>query len=114
PVLLELGGKSPNIVLPDARLDDAVPAILRAAFPNSGQTCSAGSRVLVHKSIQDEFVSRIAGSLSNLTVGRGLDDPDIGPLISEAQQEKVANYIEIGKRDGAEFVDGGNVVGGTE
>lgn len=114
PVLLELGGKSPNIVLPDARLDDAVPAILRAAFPNSGQTCSAGSRVLVHRKVQDEFLSRISRLLSTLTVGRGLDDSDIGPLVSAAQQRKVANYIEIGKQEGAEFVVGGNTIGGIE
>jgi aldehyde dehydrogenase (NAD+) len=114
PVLLELGGKSPNIVLPDARLDDAVPAILRAAFPNSGQTCSAGSRVLVHRRIQDEFVARISKSLATLSVGRGLDDPDIGPLVSANQQEKVATYIEVGKQEGAEFVGGGNPIGGVE
>ena len=114
PVLLELGGKSPNIVLPDARLDDAVPAILRAAFPNSGQTCSAGSRVLVHRWIENEFVRRISKSVSTLTVGRGLDDPDIGPLISENQQRKVSNYIDIGKAEGAEFVGGGNAIGDVE
>ena len=114
PVLLELGGKSPNIVLPDAWLDNAVPAILRAAFPNSGQTCSAGSRVLVHRTVQDEFVDMASRALSTLTVGKGLDDPDIGPLVSESQQKKVAGYIEIGKREGAEFVGGGQAIGSIE
>jgi aldehyde dehydrogenase (NAD+) len=114
PVLLELGGKSPNIVLPDARLTEAVPAIIRAAFPNSGQTCSAGSRVLVHRKIQDEFLNGISAALSKLTVGRGIDDPDIGPLISANQQRKVADYIEIGRQEGADFVSGGSAIGSVD
>ncbi|SHI37267.1 aldehyde dehydrogenase family protein [Pollutimonas bauzanensis] len=114
PVLLELGGKSPNIVLADADLDEALPVILRAAYPNSGQTCSAGSRVLVQRSVHRELAGKLDGLNRNLRVGPGLQDPDIGPLISGAQQRKVLDYIEIGRSEGAEVLDGGNLLAGLD
>lgn len=114
PVLLELGGKSPNIVLGDADLEDAVPTILRAAFPNSGQTCSAGSRVLVQRSVHRQFVARLAEVARALSVGAGTYDPDIGPLVSQAQRRKVLDYIEVGRAEGAEVLGGGKVLPGTD
>jgi aldehyde dehydrogenase (NAD+) len=114
PVLLELGGKSPNIVLADADLDEAAPAILRAAFPNSGQTCSAGSRVLVHRSVHAQLSERLAKGTRTLRVGPGLDDPDIGPLVSAAQRRKVQDYVQIGRTEGAEALIGGQPLPGTD
>lgn len=111
PVLLELGGKSPNIVLPDADLDTALPAVVKAAFPHSGQTCSAGTRLLVHKSLLAEVHDRLGGMLAKLTVGRGLDDPDLGPLVSSGQREKVLAVVEDAHRTGAGTVIGGEFIG---
>jgi aldehyde dehydrogenase (NAD+) len=113
PVLLELGGKSPNIVLADAVLGDALPAIVRAAFPNSGQTCSAGSRVLVERSIHRELLDRLGQLVRGLSVGPGARDPDIGALISPDQQRKVLDYIEIGRNEGGTVIGGGKPLEGV-
>lgn len=114
PVLLELGGKSPNIVLADADLDDALPVLLKAAFPNSGQTCSAGSRVLVQRARHRELVDRLAALCHGLKVGPGLQNPDIGPLVSRAQQGKVLDYIGIARDEGAEVITGGTPLPGAD
>ncbi|MBP2231273.1 aldehyde dehydrogenase (NAD+) [Azospirillum agricola] len=114
PVLLELGGKSPNIVLADADLDEAVPVLLKAAFPNSGQTCSAGSRVLVQRAVHRELVERLAARCRELTVGPGLQNPDIGALVSRAQQGRVLDYIRIGRDEGAEVITGGTPLPGVD
>ncbi len=114
PVLLELGGKSPNIVLGDAELADAAPTILRSAFPNSGQTCSAGSRVLVQRRVHRELADRLAEAARALTVGAGIQDPDIGPLVSAAQRRKVLDYIDIGRAEGAAVLSGGKALPGTD
>lgn len=114
PVLLELGGKSPNIVLSDASLDEALPAIIRAAFPNSGQTCSAGSRVLVQRNIHRQAVDRLASLNARLQVGPGLKDGDLGALISKDQQVKVQRYIDTGRDEGAEVIIGGQALAGTD
>ncbi|AMY68380.1 aldehyde dehydrogenase [Frigidibacter mobilis] len=100
PVLLELGGKSPNILLADAAVETTVPVLLKAAFPNSGQTCSAGTRVLVERPILDRVMDQLAGRLPGLTLGRGLDDPDLGPLVSAGQRRKVEGYVTIGAERG--------------
>ncbi|MFC4279002.1 aldehyde dehydrogenase family protein [Achromobacter aloeverae] len=113
PVLLELGGKSPNIVLADADLDAAVPTLLKAAFPNSGQTCSAGSRILVQRQAHAALIERLRAGLDGLTVGAGLQDPDIGPLVSRNQQQKVQDYISIGRDEGVEVIGGGRVLEGA-
>ena len=96
PVTLELGGKSPNIVMPDADLDRAIPIIARSVLQNAGQTCSAGSRLLVHHSVHDAVVDGIEAYFAAARVGRGLDDPDLGPLISLKQLE----HVEASVRDG--------------
>lgn len=107
PVTLELGGKSPNIVFADAELGPAVKGALQAIFQNAGQTCSAGSRLLVEQTVHDRLVSALAQEAERLRLGHGLSDPDLGPIISEEQLERVLNYLEIGKREGAKVVAGG-------
>jgi aldehyde dehydrogenase (NAD+)/betaine-aldehyde dehydrogenase len=97
PVTLELGGKSPNIVFADADVDAALPLIVNSIIQNAGQTCVAGSRLLVHESRHDEVVTKVVQRFEGLTVGRGVDDPDIGPLISAQQRDRVAALV----RDGA-------------
>lgn len=106
PAVLELGGKSAHVVFPDADLDAAAEAITRSILQNAGQTCSAGSRLVVHASIRADLVAAVADRFRATTLGRGLDDPDLGPLVSLRQQERVRGYIE-----GAS--SGEVVVGGT-
>jgi phenylacetaldehyde dehydrogenase len=107
-VTLELGGKSPVIVLADADLAKAVPAIADGIFFNSGQACDAGSRAYVHESIYERFLKQLAEQASSLPIAPGLD-PNcfIGPLVSERQLTTVLRYIESGKRAGARLVCGG-------
>lgn len=111
PVLLELGGKSPNILLADTALDAALPVLLKAAFPHAGQTCSAATRLLVERPILSDVMGRLSARLSELTVGCGLDDPDLGPLVSAAQRQKVESYIALGTEEGAETITGGRFIG---
>lgn len=99
--LLELGGKNANIVFPDANLEDAVTGALSGIFSASGQSCSAGSRLLLHESIHDEFVDELVAGAKNITLGDPKDpETDMGPLGSQPQFEKVAEYVEIGKQEG--------------
>jgi aldehyde dehydrogenase (NAD+) len=107
PVTLELGGKSPNIVFADAELEPAVKGALQAIFQNAGQTCSAGSRLLVEHSVHDRLVSTLAQEAERLRLGHGLSDPDLGPIVSAEQLERVLRYLEVGKREGAKVVTGG-------
>jgi aldehyde dehydrogenase (NAD+) len=100
PVLLELGGKSPNVVFPSADLERAIPIIANAVVQNAGQTCSAGSRLLVHRTVHDEVVERLAAHFRRLSVGPGLADPDVGPLISAAQYARVRGFLEQAEREG--------------
>ena len=100
PVTLELGGKSPNIVFQDADLEMAASSIVNAIIQNAGQTCSAGSRLLVHDQIKEEFVSKLVEKFANLTIGQGMLDPDIGPILNKRQYEKILDYLEIGKKEG--------------
>jgi len=108
PVTLELGGKSPNIVLADADLGSAVPVIVNSILQNAGQTCSAGSRLLVQEAVHDQVVEAIARRFQTVTIGRGLEDPDLGPLISERQQERVHELVQQG-REGARLLIGGDI-----
>jgi aldehyde dehydrogenase (NAD+) len=95
PVTLELGGKSPQIVFADADLDAALPFLVNAGIQNAGQTCSAASRILVQRPIFDEVMSRMAARYRNLRVGPATSDPDVGPLISQRQQQRVRSYLEL-------------------
>ena len=107
-VTLELGGKSPNIVFADADLDRAVPGAAMAAFANSGQVCSAGTRLFVERKIYDEFVGRVADFARNLRVGDGVDaTTEIGPLVSQTQLDRVTGYFKIGTGEGASVLTGG-------
>jgi aldehyde dehydrogenase (NAD+) len=107
PVALELGGKSPHLVLADADVAGAVPFILRALIQNAGQTCSAGSRVVVDQRIEGDLLDALAEAFRAVSIGRGLDDPDLGPLVSQAQQRRVLGFVEQGRSDGARLVVGG-------
>ncbi|MGZ4150412.1 MAG: aldehyde dehydrogenase family protein [Actinomycetota bacterium] len=108
-VTLELGGKSPNIILPDADLDAAVKGSWTAIYFNSGQSCNAGSRLFVPKENFDEVVAALAERAAGAQVGPGLDtSTQVGPLVSAEQLERVTGYIESGKAEGAELVTGGD------
>ena len=107
-VSLELGGKSPNIVFADADLDAAVPGAAMAVFANSGQICSAGTRLYVQRSIYDEFVERVAAFAKGLRVGPSLDPAtELGPLVSAEQLNRVSGYLALGHAQGARAAAGG-------
>jgi aldehyde dehydrogenase (NAD+) len=108
PVTLELGGKSPNVVFADADVESAAPVIVNSIIQNAGQTCSAGSRLLVQKEIHDQVVETITELFGRITIGPGLDDPDLGPIISGDQRERVQGYVGRGKEE-ARLVFGGDV-----
>jgi aldehyde dehydrogenase (NAD+) len=110
PVSLELGGKSPTIVLPDADLDAAVSAAAAAVIRNAGQSCFATTRILVPEAIHDDFAARLVARVTGLTVGPGLDDPDLGPLSSRAQLERVLELVESAVAEGATVACGGGRV----
>lgn len=101
PVLLELGGKSPQIVFDDADLDAALPVIVNAIIQNTGQTCSAGSRLLVHDSIYDTVVGRLIERFNGLKVGPADKNPDVGPIISKKQLERVTKIVDMAVSNGA-------------
>jgi aldehyde dehydrogenase (NAD+) len=107
---LELGGKGPAIVFPDADLDNAVESVLTGIFQNAGQTCSASSRLLIHESLHDEFVEEFLNRTAALNIGPGIDDPDVGPVTSQDQLEKTQKYIEIGQTEGATLIAGGETL----
>ncbi len=113
-VTLELGGKSANIIFPDGDVDTAVKAAGSGIFFNTGQVCSAGSRILVHESIHDEVVERLAARAQSIRVGDPLETSTaMGPLVSETQMNRVLNYIEIGRNEGASMITGGARHGST-
>ena len=94
PVVMELGGKSPNIVFADADLDLAAQGVANAIFQNAGQTCSAGSRLLVERKAHDALVARLAERATSMRVGPGVSDPDMGPIISKRQLETIERYVD--------------------
>jgi aldehyde dehydrogenase (NAD+) len=111
-VTLELGGKSANIIFPDADIEAAVKAAGSGIFFNTGQVCSAGSRILAHESIYDEVVERLVFRAKGMRVGNPRDaGTSMGPLVSETQMNRVLEYIDIGKREGARIATGGTRVG---
>ena len=108
-VSLELGGKSANVILPDADLAKAVKVGVSNCYMNSGQTCTAWTRMLVHSSQYDEAVELAAKTAESFTVGDPNDESTrLGPLVSKAQHERVSSYIEKGKAEGARIVAGGD------
>lgn len=109
-VHLELGGKSPNVVYDDADLEIAVQETAKGIFANAGQVCSAGSRLLVHEDVHDEFVEKLIDHAESLEIGTGVDDADMGPLVSAEQYDKVQQYLELGEKEAGEPVTGGETV----
>jgi len=107
PVTLELGGKSPNIVFADADLERAAASAATTLTQNSAQTCTAPTRLLLEESAHDRFVDLLATRIGTIRMGRGLDNPDMGPVVSERQMQRVLGYIASGARDGATAVTGG-------
>jgi phenylacetaldehyde dehydrogenase len=107
-VTLELGGKSPAIVFPDADLSRAIPGTAMGIFFNQGQTCCAGSRLFAHRKVFEQMVDGISEVAKSIKVGPGLDPAtEMGPLVSEEQFARVTGYIESGKKDGATIATGG-------
>jgi acyl-CoA reductase-like NAD-dependent aldehyde dehydrogenase len=108
-VTLELGGKSANIILPDADLDAAVAGSFQAIYFNTGQACNAGSRLFVHRDQFDDVVTALAERAGRSRIGPGLQDgTQLGPVVSREQQDRVMSYIESGLEEGAELVAGGS------
>ncbi|SES74058.1 betaine-aldehyde dehydrogenase [Oceanicella actignis] len=112
-VTMELGGKSPLIIFDDADLEDAVGGAMLGNFYSTGQVCSNGTRVYVHRAIKERFLARLAERTAAIRIGDPLDEAtQMGPVVSAAQHAKVLSYIELGKREGARLVCGGQALPG--
>src|SRR2546425_2362698 len=108
PVTLELGGKNPQIVFPDAKIDKALKGVLFGAFQNAGQMCWAGSRLFVHDSIRDEFLRKLSENVQKMKLGPGLrEDTQMGPVVSRQQEASVLDYVRTGAKEGATVLVGG-------
>lgn len=113
-ISLELGGKSPNIIFADAEFETAVDFAMFGIFANSGQVCSAGSRLLIEESIYDKFIERLVERTRQIRVGAGsAPGTEMGPLVSRQHMEKVLGYIKLGVEEGARLVCGGNRMTGN-
>lgn len=113
-VSLEMGGKNAVIVMDDANLDLAVEGILWSAYGTSGQRCTACSRVIVHEAVKEQLEKRLLVKMKDLTIGNGLDESiKVGPIINQAGMNKIKEYIEIGKKEGAKLVEGGYELSGS-
>lgn len=113
-VSLELGGKAPAVVMADADLDLAVECILGGRLANAGQVCNCVERVYVHHTLHEPFIEQMAARMQAVQLGAGLDDPQMGPLISTAARESVHGFVERAVADGATLVCGGRVPAGME
>ncbi|MEW6413403.1 MAG: aldehyde dehydrogenase family protein [Candidatus Zixiibacteriota bacterium] len=112
---LEMGGKNVQIVMDDAKLDLAVDGALWGAFGTTGQRCTATSRLIIHKSVADKMISMLVERAKKLKVGNGLDESvDMGPCVNKGQLETVLSYIEIGKKEGAQLLCGGEKLTGGD
>ncbi len=115
PCILELGGKSAAIVHPSADLARALDGTLGGIYSNNGQQCLAGSRILVHRSIADEFIGRFVERARRIRIGDPMDDAtELGPLAFEAHLARVLSYVEVAKADGATLLTGGRRAPGFE
>ncbi len=110
-VTMELGGKSPQVIFADADLDAVLPVVVNAIIQNGGQTCSAGSRVLVEASIYDEFMAELGRKFGDLVAGPHDADLDLGPLISKKQHGLVQGFIDDAEKEGIEMISRGAVAG---
>ena len=112
-VSLELGGKSPNIIFPDADMGQAVRNAMNGVFYNSGQVCAAGTRIFVQRDIYENFVGELTKASESLTLGNPLDSKTrLGPVVSREQFDRVKGYIEVGKQEGARVTIGGGAEDG--
>ena len=108
PIQTEMGGKNPQVVLPDANIEDAADAAIAGAFGLTGQACTATSRLIVHEDVSDEITDAVVEKAESLSIGPGMDDPDMGPAISEDQDETNFNYVDIASEEGATLLTGGS------
>ncbi|MEO0977067.1 MAG: aldehyde dehydrogenase family protein [Pseudomonadota bacterium] len=108
-VVLELGGKSPVVVLADCDREQALSGVLGAIYENAGQICSAGSRLVIEKSIHDDFVAELVARTKALKLGHGLGNPDVGPVNSSGHLAKINGFLDRARANGAEIVTGGSV-----
>ncbi|MEX0303812.1 MAG: aldehyde dehydrogenase family protein [Leisingera sp.] len=106
---LELGGKSPVVVLADADLDAAAEGVARGIFFNAGQVCAAGARLICEAPVHDALVEKVTAKARAMTISHGLDDPDLGPLISASQLERVQGFVNRAKSEGLNCVTGGHI-----
>jgi len=106
-VQCEMGGKNPTLVMQSADLDQAVDIVKNGAFGVTGQACTACSRAIVHEDVYDEFLEEIVAAAGSIEIGPGLDDPDMGPHVSESELDGTLEYIDIAKEDGATLETGG-------
>jgi len=111
PVVLELGGKSPQIVFADSDLDLVANEVAKGIYSNTGQYCDAGSRVVIEESISDPFLERMVNRSHDIKLGAGLEGPDMGPLVSAEHFERVLRYIDTGQKEGARMLTGGRAEG---
>ncbi|NHM31335.1 aldehyde dehydrogenase family protein [Neobacillus terrae] len=108
PVTLELGGKSPNIVFADCNEEQALKWVLKSIVQNSGQTCSAGSRLVIEKSIKENFIRKLAAAMEELSIGLGIDNHDLGPVLSKKQFDRIQSFIDLARKDGIRILTGGD------
>lgn len=108
PVTLELGGKSPNIIFADCHMEEAVATVMKSIIQNAGQTCSAGSRLLVQNEIKEVFLSKLVNQMEKLTIGPGASDCDLGPVLNRKQFDRVMSFIDWAKVKGGKILTGGN------
>lgn len=107
PIQTEMGGKNPQVVLPDADLEAAADAAIGGAFGGCGQACTATSRLIVHEDVADELTAAVVERAEALSIGPGLDDPDMGPAVSAGENETNLEYIEVAEKEGATLQTGG-------
>jgi aldehyde dehydrogenase (NAD+) len=113
PVTMELGGKSPQVVFADADLDAALPFLVNAIIQNAGQTCSAGSRVLVERKVYDSVLDKMARRFGALQAGAAEQDLDLGPVINRQQQTRIAGFLDRARADGLKQVAEGRIAPNT-
>jgi aldehyde dehydrogenase (NAD+) len=113
-VQCEMGGKNPTVVMPSADLDEAVEILGTGAFGTTGQSCTAASRAIVHKQIYEEFVKEMVEYARNVEIGPGIEDPDMGPHVSEAELNSTLEYVDIGQKEGATLETGGTRLAGDK
>lgn len=109
-VTMELGGKSPVVVLDDADQEAALEGTLKAIFTNAGQVCSAGSRLVIERGCAEAFIEKLRARVRDIGVGRGIDDPGLGPIVSRQQLQKIDQIVKSSIEAGAELLEGGDIL----